>query len=180
MENFSDLLITRHSIRKYTDEPLSGDAVKLILQAGLLAPTSKNSRAWEFVVIEDKTMLGKLAEMKDFGAASVPGCAMAIAVCIDAERTDAWIEDGSVAATLMQLQAEALGLGSCWVQVRDRMGGDGFSSEEYVKDNLNIPAGLRVLCLVTIGHKNEVRRPANLEKLLWERVHIGTFKKPEE
>ena len=57
MENFHELLKNRRSIRKYTEELLSSDDVKLILQAGLMSPSSKRTNGWEFVVVEDKKIL---------------------------------------------------------------------------------------------------------------------------
>ena len=53
-KEFHDMLFTRHSIRKYTDEPIDGEHVKLLLEAALLAPSGKSVRPWEFVVVEDK------------------------------------------------------------------------------------------------------------------------------
>ena len=64
MENFHDLLINRRSIRKYTDEPVNPDDVRLILEAGLMAPSSKSGRSWQFVVVEDKEMLERLGNCK--------------------------------------------------------------------------------------------------------------------
>lgn len=181
MEKFQEMLTKRHSIRKYTDEALSADEVKMILEAGLLAPTSKSGRPWEFVVIEDKNKLQVLSQCKKFGAVSLKTCALAVAICADPAKSDVWIEDTSVAAAFMHLQAEALGLGCCWVQLRNRISLDEtLSAEDYVKDNLNIPSDLRVPCLLTFGHKNEERRQVDLEKLLWEKVHIGAYSKAEE
>ncbi len=51
MENFHDLVINRRSIRRYTDQQLDPEQVKLILEAALMAPTSKNSRSWHFVLV---------------------------------------------------------------------------------------------------------------------------------
>ena len=115
MENFHELIINRRSIRKYTDEPISPDDVKLILEAGLMAPTSKSSRSWQFVVVEDREMLQHLGECKSNYATSIARAPLAIVVTADPAKSDAWIEDASVAATFMQLQAADLGLGSCWV-----------------------------------------------------------------
>ena len=64
MENLHDLLINRRSIRKYTDEPVDPDHVRLILEAALMAPTSKNARSWQFVVVEDKDTLQALGQCK--------------------------------------------------------------------------------------------------------------------
>ncbi|MCP9611768.1 nitroreductase family protein [Coprobacter sp. LH1063] len=64
MGNIHELLQNRRSIRKYTEEPLSPEQVKLILEAALMAPSSKRSTGWEFVVVEDKLQLEKLSYCK--------------------------------------------------------------------------------------------------------------------
>ena len=121
MKSLHDLLIHRRSIRKYTQEALSPEAVKTILEAGLLAPSSKRCTPWEFIAVEDNETLARLSECKTSGAKPIAGAALAIVVTADMTLTDTWIEDASIAAILMQLQAADLGLGSCWIQVRGRL-----------------------------------------------------------
>lgn len=179
MEKFHDLLMRRRSIRKYTEEEISAEDVKLILEAALVAPTSKNSRPWYFVTIEDKRMLDELSKCKEFGAGSIAKCSLAIAVVVDPMMSEAWVEDASVAATFIQLQAEALNIGSCWVQVRGRMRNDDESADDYVKALLNIPPDMVVECIISLGQKGEEKKPFNPEKMLWERVHIGEWR-PQE
>lgn len=53
MENLKELLKNRRSIRKYTEDSISPENVKEILEAALMSPTSKRSLCWEFVVIEN-------------------------------------------------------------------------------------------------------------------------------
>lgn len=173
--DFHQLLIERRSIRRYTSEKIDPEAVKLILEAGLLAPTSKSSRAWQFVVVEDEDMLTRLSECKAMGAAPIGRCPLAVVVAVDSTATEPWIEDASVAATMMMLQASALGLGSCWIQIRDRFTADGTPSNEYVQEALGIPETCPIVCIMTFGHKDEERKPQDLEKLKWENVHIGKF-----
>lgn len=175
MTSFHDLAVTRHSIRKYTSEPLEAEDVQLILEAALLAPTSKSSRSWQFVVVDDRDMLARLAECKPAGAAPIARCPMVVVVLGDPAKSDPWIEDASIAAEFMQLQAADLGLGSCWIQVRGRQTADGLWSEDYVRRLLEIPEELQVLCIMTFGHKDEERRPVDTSKLLWEKVHIGKW-----
>lgn len=179
MENFHELLLQRRSIRRYTSEPIDAEQVKLILEGALTCPTSKSSRSWHFVVVEDKEMLQKLGECKPSYALSIANAPLAVVVCADMTKSDAWIEDASVAAIVMQLQATDLGLGSCWVEVRDRYREDGTPSEEYVRELLGIPENYGVVAIVSIGHKDEERKPINPEKLQWEKVSIGRFKSPE-
>lgn len=173
--DFHQLLIERRSIRRYTSEKINPESVKLILEAGLLAPTSKSSRAWQFVVVEDEDMLTRLSQCKAMGAGPIGKCPLAVVVAVDATATEPWIEDASVAATMMMLQASALGLGSCWIQIRDRFTADGTPSNEYVQEALGIPETCPVVCIMTFGHKDEERKPQDLEKLKWENVHIGKF-----
>ena len=180
MEKFHDLLINRRSIRKYTDEPVDAQDVRLIIEAALTAPSSKSVRPWQFVVVEDREMLERLGKCKPNYATSIANAPLAVVVTADMTKSDAWIEDASIAAVFMQLQAADLGLGSCWVEVRDRYGDDGEPAEEYVREALGIPEEFGVLCIVSFGHKNEQRRPIDPEKLLWEKVHIGTWRQNAE
>ena len=174
-KEFREMLFTRHSIRKYTDEPLTGDQVKTLLEAALLAPSSKSTRPWEFVVVEDRDVLARLAECKPFGAAPLTKCVLAIVVCGDPGKSDVWVEDCSVAATYLQLTAETMGLGSCWVQIRGRFDKENNDAADTVRMLLDIPGEQQVECIITLGHKDEERRPVDPDKLLWEKVHIGKF-----
>ena len=174
-KEFHDMLFTRHSIRKYTDEPIDGEHVKLLLEAALLAPSGKSVRPWEFVVVEDKEVLAKMSECRTFGSGPVAKCKLAIVVCGDPGKTDVWVEDCTIAATYIQLQAEALGLGSCWIQMRGRFDKDNNDSADLIRELLDIPGEQQVECIIVLGHKDEVRRPVDPDKLLWEKVHIGKF-----
>lgn len=176
MENFHELLINRRSIRRYTSGPVDPEQVRQIIEAALMSPSSKSVRPWQFVVVEDKEMLGKLSHCKANYATSIASAPLAIVVVADVTKSDAWIEDASIAAVFMQLQAHDFGLGSCWVEVRGRFGADGEPAEEYVREALGIPEQFAVLCIVTVGHKDEERKPINTDKLLWEKVHVGSWK----
>ena len=176
MHSFTSLITNRQSTRKFKDELLSPEQMGSILKAALMAPTSKNASSWQFIVVEDKNMLKQLSGCKKQGAVFLNGCALAIVVLGDASQTDVWIEDASIAAICMQLQAEDLGLGSCWCQVRGRLMEDGYESEQYVRELLDIPRHFGVLAIIGFGHKDQERKPSDKSPLLWEKVHIGKFK----
>lgn len=110
MENFSDLIKKRRSTRKFTEEELTQEQVVSLLKAGLMAPSSKRSNCWQFIVVDDKETLEKLSHCKESGATFVSDAALAIVVTADPMVSDVWIEDASVASILIQLQAEDLGL----------------------------------------------------------------------
>ncbi len=175
MTNFKDLAQLRRSHRKFTEEEIDAEDVKLILRAALMAPTSKGQRGWQFVVVDDKTDLEKLSDAKEMGGQLIKGASLAVVVLGDPVQNDCWVEDGSIAAISMQYQAEELGLGSCWVQMRGRGLSDGTSADTVIRGILDIPENLNVLCVIAIGHKVEERKPQNEEKLKWENVHVGKY-----
>ena len=120
-------------------------------------------------------MLTRLADCKQFGTKPVSTAAFAVVVTVDPAKSDVYVEDATVAAIFMHLQAADLGLGSCWIQVRGRFAADGESSETVVRELLDIPEEMAVECIVTFGYIDEQRRPVDPEKLLWEKVHIGRW-----
>jgi len=174
MKSFESLITTRRSTRKFTEQQISPEVVQKLLQSALLAPTSKNSRSWEFVAVENKDTLKQLSVCKDSGGAFLEGCTLAIVVLGNKEITDIWVEDASIAATYIQLQAEDSDIGSCWCHIRNRYLGE-MSSEQYVRDMLSIPDNYGVLCIIGLGHKAQECKPVDLSKLKWEKVHIGSF-----
>ena len=175
MTNFKDLAQQRRSHRKFTDEEIDAEDVKLIMRAALMSPTSKGQRAWQFVIVDDKTDLEKLSDAKDMGGQLIKGAPLAIVVLGDPLANDCWVEDGSIAAISMQYQAEELGLGSCWVQMRGRGLSDGTTSDTVIRGILDIPENLSVLCVVAIGHKADERKPQNEDRLKRENVHINKY-----
>ena len=175
MENFSELIMKRRSMRKFTDKELTQDEVVMLLRAALMSPTSKRSNAWQFVVVDDKETLKTLSHCKEHGAAFLADAALAIVVTADPLASDVWIEDASVASIMIQLQAEDMGLGSCWIQVRERFTASGMSADEFVHEVLNLPLQLQTLSIIAIGHKGMERKPFDEEHLQWEKIHINKF-----
>ena len=176
MSKFQDLLIQRRSIRRFNNELLQPEETEMILKAALLSPTSKNSHSWQFVVVEDKEMLEKLSSCKEHGSKFVADCALAVIVLGNPLVSDVWVEDASIASIAMQLQAEDIGIGSCWVQIREREYNEHIQAADYVRNLLEIPMPYEVLSIIAFGKKEKERRPNDVEELLWENVHIGEFK----
>ncbi|WP_029906189.1 nitroreductase family protein [Prevotella sp. 10(H)] len=175
MKDFQQLITNRRSTRKFTDEPLSPEQVETIMKAALKSPASKSANPWQFVLVENKEVLEKLSQCKKSSSKLIAGCALAIVVLGDPMTSDVWIEDTSIASVMIQLQVEDLGLGSCWVQIRERFTADDTPSDEYVRVLLDIPLQLQVLSVIAIGHKAQERPPFDEEKLQWEKIHIGKF-----
>ena len=171
MKDFSELVSQRRSHRKFTEEPVGETELRQIMRAALMAPSSKGLHSYEFVTVTDTQKISKLSRCKAMGAELLVGAPAAIAVLGRPDVSDAWIEDASVAATMILLQAEDLGLGACWVQMRERQDTEGREAEANVRRVLDIPADVRVLCIIALGHKGAERKPQNEERLHWDKVH---------
>lgn len=104
-------------------------------------------------------MSGTAVVLQKSGSDFLKDAALAIVVLADPLASDVWIEDASIASIYLQLQAEDLGLGSCWIQVRERFTADGVSANEYIHEVLDIPLQLQVLSIIAIGHKGMERKP---------------------
>ena len=175
MSNFHELLIKRRSIRRFKEDLLLPEETELILKSALLSPTSKNSHSWQFIAVEDKEMLQKLSECKPHGGVFIGECALAIVVLGNPLISDVWIEDASIASIAMQLQAEDIGVGSCWVQIRERDYNENIPAADYVRDLLDVPMPYEVFSIIAFGKKLKERRPNDVDSLTWENVHIGKF-----
>ena len=172
------LIQKRRSIRRFLQKAVEAEKVDVLLEAALRAPSSRGLNPWEFIVVTDQDLLGKLSGTKQHGSTFLKNASLGIVVCADPEQCDVWIEDASIAAIFIQLEAESLGLGSCWIQIRERTHDRTKSAEKYVADILNIPAKMKVASMIAIGYPDEEKSPHGKEELLYEKVHSGIYGKP--
>lgn len=170
-----DLLRARRSIRRFTDQPVEPEKIDLLVEAALRSPSSKGNNPWEFIVVTDPAMLKQLAVAKAHGATFLQGAPLAIVVCADPAKSDVWVEDASIATTLIHLQATDLGLGSCWVQIRLRQREDGTSSQVYLADLLGLPEHMMVLAIVGIGYPVDTKSGHPHASLCFNQVSYGRF-----
>ena len=169
------LLKKRRSIRKYKEDKLTSAEIDQLIKAVLLSPSSRNRRPWEFICVDDRNLLKELSQSKQSGSAFLEDAAMGIIVLADPHENDVWVEDTSIAAIILQLTAQSLNLGSCWIQIRGRYHGPAVTSEEYVKKVLEIPGKYRVESIIAIGHPAENKPPHDEGQLEYRKVHIGHF-----
>ena len=147
----------------------------VLKEAVLRSPSSKNINPWEFIFVDHPELIAQLKNCKPHGTAPLGTAPLAVVVCADETLNDAWIEDCSIASILLQMTAQSLDLGSCWVQIRNRMYSDSVSAEKYVQDLLNIPEHFRVLSVVTIGYPEKLREGKAFEELQFEKIRIYQF-----
>jgi len=174
---FMDLIAKRRSIRRFNDEKVETEKIKLLKDAALRAPSSRGVNPWEFIFIADRNLLEKLSGAKPHGSTFLKDAQLGIVVCADPAKSDVWVEDASIAATFIQLAATSLELGSCWIQVRDRMHDETQTAEVFIADVLNIPSNLKVEAMIAIGYPAESKAPHSKEELQNEKVHLNQYGK---
>lgn len=169
-----ELLKQRRTIRKYKDTKIPQNILDELLASALTAPSGLNKKPVEFIVVDNKEILHKLAECKNMGTLGFHTAPLAIVVTADAIKSDTWVEDASIASTIIQLSAQHLGLGSCWIQMRNRQCATG-NSEKAIADLLNIPENFGVLSVLTIGYPAEEKEAYNDSDLDFTKVHYNSF-----
>ncbi|MGD2150644.1 MAG: nitroreductase family protein [Desulfobacterales bacterium] len=172
---FLTLIQKRRSIRKYMEKPVETEKIDQLIEAALRSPSSRGFNPWEFIVVTDKSLLEKLSKAKPHGASFLKNAPLGIVVCADPEKCDVWVEDASIASIFIHLAAESLRLGSCWIQIRKRMFDQKKTSQEYIRDLLNIPKKLSVESIVAIGYSAEKKPPHRKEELQYQKVHYGFY-----
>ncbi|MBW1783683.1 MAG: nitroreductase family protein [Deltaproteobacteria bacterium] len=174
---FFPLIRKRRSIRRYERASVEPDKLELLVEAALRSPSSMGSNPWEFIIVTDSEVLERLSRAKPHGATFLKNAPLAIVVCADPGKSSVWIEDASIAATFIHLAAESMDLGSCWIQIRERMHNEDISAEAYISKVLDIPKHLKVEAMIAIGHPGEEKAPHPREALQYEKVFYGSYGK---
>lgn len=169
------LLRNRRSIRKFTSKPIDESVLSLLKESLLRAPTSRGINHWEFIFITEKKLLDALSDAKENGSGFVKNAPLAIVVCGNEKKSDVWVEDCSIASIIVQLTAHALGLGSCWVQIRNRKHSKECSAENFVQNLLSIPEYIRVESIIVVGEPGEKPEPIPKEELDFSKIHLNSY-----
>lgn len=170
-----EMLRKRRSVRKFQKKGIEEEMVKILQEALLRTPSSRSINPWEFIFVDDRETLKKLALSKKHGSAFLEGAAMAVVVMGDREKSDTCVEDCSIAAITLQYVAESSGLGSCWCQIRLRPHDDEKDAERYVRDILDIPERYLIECIVGIGYPAESKPPHSPGEFDGGKIHRGKF-----
>ena len=165
----------RRSVRTYTEEAVTEEKLTCILQAGLLSASGKAIRPWEFIVVRNKEALKIMSQCRVAGSKMLASADCAIVVLGDEEKSDVWVEDCSVAMANMHLMADSLGVGSCWIQGRNREASDGKRTEEYLRELLDFPENFRLEAILSLGMPRMHPKMRTLEELPMEKIHREVF-----
>jgi len=173
-----NLLRTRRSIRKYTQTPIDKKSVEVLAEALLRSPTSRNNKSCEFVMVDDRELLSKLSKTREHGSQHLLGAPLGVVICADSTKSDVWVEDCSIASILVQVTAHSLGLGSCWIQVRNRNHTDTMTAEQYIQGLLGLPEHIKVESMISIGHPDETKKPVAKNELEYGKIRHNRY--PEQ
>jgi len=172
---FYDLIKNRRSIRKFQNKKVEQEKIDVIVNSALLSPSSRSRRPWEFIVVTDKDILKKLSTCREHSSSFLADAPLGIVVIANPETCDVWIEDTSIASIIIQLAAQSLGLGSCWIQVRERYGAGNVKAGDYIKKILDIPEKYEVECIIAIGYPAEDKKPYDESQLAYEKIHYEKY-----
>lgn len=172
-----EIMLKRRSIRMYSKEQIKESDLKQILQAGLLSPSGRAKKPWEFIVIKNKEILEKMSRCRIAGAGMLSGAAAAIVVLGDEEKTDVWVEDCSIAMSNMHLMASSLGVGSCWIQGRLRDADEDMTTEQYLRELLMFPENMRLEAILSLGMPTTEASPHTLEEIEEKKIHWEKYAK---
>ncbi|MCW4049230.1 MAG: nitroreductase family protein [Candidatus Bathyarchaeota archaeon] len=160
-----EAIMSRRSIRKYTDKKIPEETIKTLLEAAMNAPSAHNKQPWHFIVVDDRETLYKVPEFHNYSK-MLEQASHAIVVLADTEiqNTDFWIHDTSASTENILIAANALGLGAVWLGVHPH---ENLMSE--VKKLFNVPENVTPLGIISLGYPAEEKPPR--ENYNEERVH---------
>ncbi len=143
-----DFILKRRSIRKYKNIEVPEHDMRTILKSAMHAPVPYEDRTWKLIVIEDKDLVGLVAEISGNQEWVKGSNKLILGIIIPSKGEIKWkIVDVAIALENIVIMSEALGYGSCWV---------GYFKEKKLKKLLKIPPDHQILAYITIGAKNEV------------------------
>jgi len=158
--NVLDAIRKRYSCRAYEDRPLEKEQLDVILEAARLAPSAKNMQDWRFVVVSDAEIKSKVAACTNrpqvFEKAGVIITACSTTDYVMRGGQAAGPIDVAIALEHISLQAADLGLGTCWI---------GSFDEPSVRKVLEIPEGVAIIELMTIGYPADSRKEPSREPM---------------
>jgi len=151
-------ILTRRSVRKYTDKPVTDEQIKQLLEAGMAAPSAHNKQPWYFIVVEKRETLLEIPKFHPYSK-MLETSPLAVVVCGDEEidgGTGFWVQDCSAATQNILIAARSLGLGAVWLGVYPQM-----KLVEGLKKVLSIPEKITPLCIISVGNPAEEKPASN-------------------
>ena len=151
MNELTEVIKRRRSVRKFEPKPISAEIIKDILDCARLAPTAINIQPWLFGAVTDPDLKREIADMTDHGK-FIKDCAVCFAVFADSAQKY-FLEDGCAATENILLACAAHGIGSCWVAGHKKVYVDS------IRKLLKVPEPYTLIALIAAGYSKEQPSP---------------------
>ena len=162
-----DIIFSRSSVRHYTDQKPEKEKLIKILQAGMAAPSSANQQPWEFIVVEDESIIAQLSAISAYTTPAGRSKAVIIALG-NKDRMKYpgnWEQDLGACCENMLLETEYLGLGAVWLGI--------YPVEEDMQGAINalsLADNLLPYAIIPIGYKKQEttkERTFDMSRVTW-------------
>lgn len=162
-------IMSRRSIRRYTDKKIPDKTIITLLKAAMNAPSAHNRQPWHFIVVDDRDLLKKVPEYHQYSK-MLKNASHAIVVLGDTkiQETEFWIHDCSAASENILIAANALDLGAVWLGVHPNE-----ALISGTKKLFNVPDNVIPLGIISLGYPEETKPPR--ENYNPERVHLNEW-----
>ncbi len=151
-------ILSRRSIRSYTDQPIGDEELETILRAAMAAPSANNHQPWEMVVITDRKLLDAVPGFHPYSKMLLQA-PMAILICGDSTKVDhaGYMSlDCSAATQNLLLAAHALGIGAVWLGIYPRQ-----ERIDGIRKLLSLPHNIEPIALISIGYPEKPKDRSN-------------------
>lgn len=173
---------TRRSVRKYSNKPVEDEKILKLIESARLAPSGRNKQPWHFIIVKSESTKQKISKVSHDQKWMNTAPIHIVCVADIRERIEDDIEislnenspqpelkivirDVSIAIEHMVLEAEKLGLGTCWVA---------WFTQEEIRPILNIPEDKYVVAVIPVGYADEITKPRP-RKNIEEIIHYGSW-----
>lgn len=170
-------IMTRTSVRAYSDREVKSEQIDTLLHAAMAAPTAGNKQPWRFVVIDDRAILDSIGE--NFNTMTMAKQAsVAVVMCgdvtatFDGEGQGYWIQDVSAASENLLLAAHAMGLGAVWCGIYPIM-----ERVEQFSEMLHLPENIIPMGCICVGYPAGETTPK--DKWKPEYIHYNNWDNTE-
>jgi len=165
-----EAILTRRSVRKYTEGEIDDTYIQQLIEAAVSAPSAGNQQPWHFIIIDNRKILDKIPEFHPH-AKMLKEAQKAILVCgdINLEKYKGyWMLDCSAATQNILLAARVLGLGACWLGVYPR-------EERIIKLRklLEIPENVIPFSIISLGYPAE--KQEKIRREYKSRIHYNKW-----
>lgn len=167
--------MNRRTVREYENRKVEKEKIDKIIQGALTAPSGRNLKPIEIIIVEDEEKLIQLGKSRGAFSKWISSAPLGFVILADASESTTWISDAAITSIIIQLLGEDLGLSSCWIHGENRVADDGTDMEDNIRKILNIPGNYRINSMISMGYKKDKLEERTIDELDFTKVHYNCF-----